>query len=335
MRRWTETTRYTAYGVAFGFCFPIGAIAFLYFINEIPPRSGLIGIIAGAHENSLLYIIDSAPLFLGLFARLAGIRQDRIRRFSASLEQQVAEKTDSLRLALAEARRANEMIAHMAEHDALTGLLNRRRFQKELEKWGQYARRYRRSAALMFFDLDKFKFVNDTYGHGAGDEYLTAVSDLLKAALRTTDTVARWGGDEFAALLPETGKEAVTEVANKLLRLFTETTLTIAGGHSLNPSISIGVALFPDHGTDFNALIACADAAMYEAKSAGRSCWRLYSSSPQEMQRVQDHIQWEGRLRRALENDQFLLFYQPVLRLADNSTLATRRCYGWRTGKDA
>ena len=88
----------------------------------------------------------------------------------------------------------------MAEHDSLTGLLNRRRFQKELDKWGLYALRYQRGAALLFIDLDKFKFVNDTYGHHAGDKYLTAISDLLRNALRTTDTVARWGGDEFAVL---------------------------------------------------------------------------------------------------------------------------------------
>jgi diguanylate cyclase (GGDEF)-like protein len=315
----SETTKYTGYGALFGLCFPIGSVFFLYFMNEIGDTSSLYAILAQAHHNSLLWVIDSAPLFLGLFARLAGGRQDRILRFSASLEQQVAAKTESLRLALDESRQANEMIAHMAEHDSLTGLLNRRRFQKELDKWGQYALRYQRNAALIFIDLDKFKFVNDTYGHHAGDQYLTAVSDLLSAALRTSDTVARWGGDEFAVLLPETDREAAIEVANKLLRLFNEAKFTILG-HELYPSASIGMALFPDHGSDFDALIVYADAAMYEAKSAGRNCWRLYSASPQETQHIQEHIQWEGRLRRALENDQFLLFYQPLLRLADNAT---------------
>lgn len=241
------------------------------------------------------------------------------RHFSASLEQQVAEKTKSLQRALEASKKANETIAHMAEHDSLTGLLNRRRFQRELEKWGQYASRYKRSAALLFIDLDKFKFVNDTYGHHAGDQYLIAFSDLLTKTFRATDTIARWGGDEFAVLLPETPKEPAIEVANKLLRIFNETKLVIAG-HDLYPSASIGFALFPDHGSDFGALVVYADAAMYEAKAAGRNCWRMYSSSPQEMMRVQEHIQWEARLRRALENDQFLLFYQPMLRLADNST---------------
>ena len=319
MARFSETTTYTLYGVLFGLCFPVASVGFLYFMNEIGDVSDLAAIIAAAHQNKLLYIIDSAPLFLGVFARLAGVRQDRILQFSASLELQVAEKTESLRVALDESRKANEMIVHMAEHDSLTGLLNRRRFQEELEKWGQYALRYKHSSALIFLDLDKFKFVNDTYGHHAGDQYLTAFADLLRGALRSTDTIARWGGDEFAVLLPETHKDAAIEVANKLLRLLNEANFSLAG-HDFGPSASIGVALFPDHSRDVNELIVYADAAMYEAKGAGRNCWRLYSSSPQETQRVQEHIQWEGRLRRALENDQFLLFYQPLLCLADNTT---------------
>ena len=314
-----ETTKYTLYGALFGCCFPIGSIVFLCVMGEIADTSGLLPILAEAHQNSLLWVIDTAPLFLGLFARLAGIRQDRILRFSASLEQQVADKTESLRLALDESRKANEMIAHMAEHDSLTGLLNRRRFQKELDKWELYAQRYQRGAALLFIDIDKFKFVNDTYGHHAGDQYLTAISDLLRNALRTTDTVARWGGDEFAVLLPETPKNAAIEVANKLLKLFNETKLDIEG-HEFRPSASIGMALFPDHSEDFGELILFADAAMYEAKNAGRNCWRLYSSSPQEKLCVQEQVEWEERLRRALENDQFVLFYQPLLRLADNTT---------------
>lgn len=319
MTRWNETTKYTLYGALFGLCFPVGSIVFLGLMNEIKDTSSLLAILAASHDHSLLWVIDSAPLFLGLFARLAGIRQDRILQFAASLEQQVADKTESLRLALNESRKANEMIVHMAEHDALTGLLNRRRFQKELDKWGQYALRYKRSAALIFIDLDKFKSVNDSYGHHAGDQYLTAISDLLRLALRTTDTIARWGGDEFAVLLPETEKDAAIEVANKLLQLLNEAKFNIAG-HDLSPSASIGMTLFPDHGSDLSALIVYADAAMYEAKTAGGNCWRLYSSSPQEIECVQAHIQWEGRLRGALENDHFLLFYQPLLRLTDNVT---------------
>ena len=102
MAHLTETTKYTIYGALFGLCFPIGSIAFLCLINEITCTADWLGLIAEAHQNPLLWVIDSAPLFLGLFSRLAGMRQDRILRFSASLEQQVAEKTESLLLALDE-----------------------------------------------------------------------------------------------------------------------------------------------------------------------------------------------------------------------------------------
>ncbi|TDY04355.1 putative bifunctional diguanylate cyclase/phosphodiesterase [Thiohalophilus thiocyanatoxydans] len=315
----TEATKYTIYGTLFGLCFPVGAIIFLYLMGDIPADLNPVSILANSHENRLLYIIDTAPFLLGLFARFAGIRQDRLLRFSASLEQQVAAKTASLRQALDEAKQANDMIVHMAEHDTLTGLLNRRRFQNELEKWMLVALRYQRTATLIFIDLDKFKYINDNYGHIAGDRYLIEISKLLTSTFRTTDIVARWGGDEFAILLPETSCDAATEVANKLLHLFNNAEIDL-GEQKWRPSASIGIALFPDHATDLDELVTYADAAMYEAKSAGGNCWRIYSSSPQEIERVQEHLQWEGRLRRALENDQFLLFYQPLLRLSDNTT---------------
>ena len=319
MARLSEATKYTCYGAAFGFCFPIGAVIFLYLIGDARGDPGLQALVVRAHDNPLLYIIDTAPFFLGLFARFAGVRQDRLLRLSASLERQVEIKTESLRVALDEAKQANETIAHMAEHDALTGLLNRRRFQKELEKWTQYALRYQRTAALLFMDLDKFKSINDSYGHHAGDRYLEAIGDILTRTLRSTDIIARWGGDEFAVLLPETTKETAAEVALKILRVLNETEIDL-GDQRVSPNASIGIALFPEHAADLDEAIVYADAAMYEAKAAGRNCCRLYSSSSQELERVKAHIQWEGRLRRALENDQFLLFYQPLLRLADNTT---------------
>lgn len=318
MQGMSETAKYTVYGALFGLCFPVGSIVGLYVVGQVS-GAGLGEVLRQAHANPLLYIIDTAPFFLGLFARIAGVRQDRLLAFSASLEQQVAAKTESLRVALDAARKANETVAHMADHDALTGLLNRRRFHMELEKWTQYALRYKRCAALVFIDLDKFKGINDTCGHQAGDIYLKSVADLLIKTLRNTDIIARWGGDEFAVVLPETSREASMEVANKLIQLLNAADIDL-GTHSVHASASIGVALFPDHGSKLDEIVAYADAAMYEAKAAGRNCWRLYSSSSQEMERVQAHIQWESRLRRALENDQFLLFYQPLLRLADNAT---------------
>ncbi len=317
--QWSEADKYTLFGTLFGLCFPIGSIAFLYATGELHYTPGLIGILRAAHRNPLLYVIDTAPLFLGLFARIAGIRQDGLQAVATSLEEQVALKTESLRHALEEANRANETIAHMAEHDTLTGLLNRRRFQKELDRWTLYGARFQRPISVLFIDLDQFKTVNDAFGHAAGDHYLAEVGKILAQCTRATDIVARWGGDEFAALLPETGRQGAIEVAEKLIRAAAAKRITL-NEQTLTPSFSIGIALFPDHGSQFGDLIMLADAAMYQAKHRGSGLWQLYSASQEEMQLVQEHGRWERRIRKALENDQFILFYQPLLDLRSGKT---------------
>ena len=319
MRRWNEANKYTLYGVLFGVGFPLGSIFFLYFMHELGTVHSLIDIIRLAQNHHLLYVIETAPLFLGIFARYAGVRQDRLHQFANSLEQQVFDKTESLRTALEESRKANELITHMADHDALTGLINRRRFQDTLEGWINYAVRYGRKGTLLFVDLDKFKFINDRYGHKVGDEYLTAIADLLSNTLRNTDIVARWGGDEFVAFLPETVGVDAHDVANKLLEAFAQASFSF-GDAVLQPSASMGIAFVPEHTTDMHELVMYADAAMYEAKKAGGSCWRQYGATVPEMEHVQAHLQWEARIRRALTNDQFILLYQPLLNLATGRT---------------
>ena len=181
------------------------------------------------------------------------------------LEDRVVSRTAELGVALEEANKANAAVAYLADHDALTGLMNRRRFQEELDRWGKYALRYERFGALMFIDLDKFKDINDSYGHLAGDEYLLAVAGLLKNALRSTDYLGRWGGDEFVALLPETNAASAQEAADKLLRIFSEIPVAVAG-HSIHASVSIGIAALTEHTADIGELMAFADAAMYRGQ---------------------------------------------------------------------
>ena len=187
--------------------------------------------------------------------------------------------------------------------DSLTGLPNRRAYD-ESERLPVQSR----------VDLDGFKTINDNYGHLAGDAYLKAVADKLKTTLRSTDYVSRWGGDEFAALLPETSSAAACEVANKLIKIFSSEQISI-DGNSLFASASIGIAVLPENTSDINELTAYADAAMYKAKDAGRGCFNLYSASQNEVQHIGEHARWAGRIRRALETDQFVLFYQPLLNL--------------------
>lgn len=272
----SATTRYTVYGAAFGCCFPLVSLMFAFLAGLVPPAASTVEFAINAHrEFALLYVIDTAPVFLGLLARFAGVRQDRVERMAARLEQEVAEKTESLRDALDDARRANEHILHLAEHDTLTGLLNRRRFEQELHHHIGVARRHHRKAALLFIDVDKFKPINDNFGHSAGDEYLAAVADLLRLSLRSTDILARWGGDEFVILLPESGASGANDVARKLQQVFGEARISL-GGQEFPVSISIGIALFPEHTLDPDKLVDYADAAMYRAKAngGGGSCVR-------------------------------------------------------------
>lgn len=206
--------------------------------------------------------------------------EKQLETLNRELEARVATRTAELNEALERANKANAAVAYLADYDALTGIFNRRRFQDELVRWGKYSLRYERPGALMFIDLDKFKSINDSYGHMAGDEYLLAISGLLKNSLRATDCLGRWGGDEFVALLPEINAETSLVVANKLLKTFSETKLSIAG-QSMHASVSIGIAVMLEHTSSISELMDFADAAMYKAKESGRGCCCLYAPQMQ------------------------------------------------------
>lgn len=304
-------TRYALYGALFGLLFPLGSLATLWLFDRPFSATGFLGFVAEAHNrNLLLYVIDTAPLFLGWVAGLAGARQDQLIGLSASLEQQVEQKTRSLSEALQKAQAAAETVSFMADHDPLTGLLNRRRFKAELDRWSRYAVRYQRCVSLMFIDLDHFKEINDVYGHIAGDQYLVGVADALLKVLRSTDYIARWGGDEIAILLTEADSSIAGEIAGKVLGQLRANPIAFAGGN-LPAAISIGIASIPDHTNDVSELLAFADAAMYQAKQHGGSRAMIYSAS-RDATLAQGHAHWVSRIRRALQTDQFRLFYQPL-----------------------
>jgi len=202
--------------------------------------------------------------------------EKQLEMLNRELEARVTARTIELDEALEKANKANEAFSYLADHDVLTGMFNRRRFQEELDRWEKYSLRYERPGALMFIDLDKFKIINDSHGHLAGDEYLLAVSDLLKSSFRSTDYLGRWGGDEFIVLLPETNAEISLAIANKLLKTLNKIKLSIAG-QPMHASVSIGIAVMPDHTSSISELIDFADAAMYKAKESGRGCCYIYA----------------------------------------------------------
>lgn len=240
--------------------------------------------------------------------------QKELETLNFELEDRVVIRTSELAIALDLAHKANADVAFMADHDSLTGLLSRRKFQEELVHWSKFSLRYDRPMALLFIDLDKFKNINDSYGHMGGDEYLNGVATLLKKTLRATDYIGRWGGDEFAALLPEITTQTACEVAAKLIRVLDTTSIAV-GDATVFGAASIGIAVMPDHARDITELISYADAAMYKAKAAGRGCFNLYTASENEISHINEYTVWARRIRLALETDQFVLFYQPLLNL--------------------
>ena len=173
---------------------------------------------------------------------------------------------------ITERRRSDAELFHLANHDPLTGLLNRRSFEAALEAHVARTRRYGPDGALLFVDIDHFKSVNDAHGHHLGDEVIVAVSNAMRARLRSTDIIARVGGDEFAVLLPTGGADVVRHVADMLVEIL-RSDIANVGGQELELTASIGLALFDGAGLSADEMLIKADLAMYDAKARGRDQW--------------------------------------------------------------
>jgi diguanylate cyclase (GGDEF)-like protein len=220
---------------------------------------------------------------------------------------------------------AGERIQTLAYQDPVTGLSNRTLFFDHLRRALARARRGEESVAVLFLDLDRFKAVNDTWGHGVGDQVLRAAGRRLLAELRDEDCLARFGGDEFAVLVP--GIRHNGEVAALCRRLLAAASrpLTVSG-HEIFTAVSIGASLFPAHGDDPELLVKRADIAMYEAKAQGRDRFEFYDAVLGA--RVQERSV-ESDLRRALKAGEFVLFYQPVVDLASGRTAGVEALLRW------
>ena len=177
---------------------------------------------------------------------------------------------------VSEQRRFAEQMAHLANHDPLTGLLNRRSFESALEQHVARVERYGAEGAVLLLDLDHFKRINDTYGHSVGDQVIVHVAHAIRSRLRNSDLVARLGGDEFAVLLPSGGVDDARRVADILVGAVHAATTTIAG-HRMTLSTSIGLAAFDGASRSADEMLVNADLAMYDAKEDGRDRWCEYS----------------------------------------------------------
>jgi len=220
---------------------------------------------------------------------------------------------------ISERRVAEENLGWLASHDSLTSLLNRRRFEDELEHVMAASQRYGHSGALLFFDLDQFKDVNDSSGHQVGDELLKRVADALRDTAREADIIARLGGDEFAILLQEADELSAGETAERFCRALMK--IAVPGQNRIHRiSASIGVALFPQHGKTPTEILANADIAMYQAKEAGRNTWSIFNEDQFGKERVNERVYWNDRVKQILSDDTFELYFQPIIDVATRTT---------------
>ena len=216
-------------------------------------------------------------------------------------------------------RQTANQILYLAERDPLTGLYNRHRFQEELARMLSGGERRRRRVALLFFDIDEFKHVNDSFGHRAGDALLIRVAGEVSAQVRRNELFARLGGDEFAILAPDISEQEATVFAERIVRTIGRIPFSFEGNH-LRLTCSLGVAMYPEHAPTAEDLIAHADAAMYQAKEAGKNTWRMYSehSSGTSRQMI-ERMSWNERIEDALEHHLLRLHFQGVFACSDLS----------------
>ncbi len=202
----------------------------------------------------------------------------------------------------------------MATTDHLTGLLNRNRFMEELERSVSLAKRHNTKGVLLFIDLDRFKEINDTHGHEAGDEILRGVSDILRQSVRSTDIVARLGGDEFAVIMHNISYKRAQAKMQKVIDKINVFSVDYRGA-KLNATMSIGMVVYPQEDKDSDSLIMSADLAMYRAKDMGRN--RLYvdeaDSSEETQHSVRAQLKWVERLRTCLETGDFEMHFQAIV----------------------
>ncbi|MBL8429697.1 MAG: EAL domain-containing protein [Dechloromonas sp.] len=270
--------------------------------------------------------------------RAQGILEDQEGRISAAcdtLEIQVEARTDELKRTntqlegeIAERRQAQSKLNYLAYHDPLTGLSNRRSFIERLEESLRESARRDERLAVLFIDLDQFKQVNDSLGHGVGDELLISVAARLSEHVRLIDMLARLGGDEFICLMEGVrGEDEVEILAREIVGAFELP--FVLGDHELYLSASVGICLAPEDGNSVLDLMRNADTAMYRAKAAGRGNFHFYT--PEMTRDAQERIRMENLLRRALDNGELSVHLQPQVETRSGRLVGAEALVRWNS----
>jgi diguanylate cyclase (GGDEF)-like protein/PAS domain S-box-containing protein len=308
---------------------------------QVPPHLLKIGtpyeaIVTDRMSRGIVKGNTSADVVKARAAELAGLAPDskRIDEFTNGrfvlLSRQPMEGGGWLSIMedITERRRAEAEIVHLARHDVLTGLANRAEFNEKLEEAGKRLKRGGAAITVMMVDLDRFKAVNDTLGHAAGDALLVEVGRRLQSTIRETDVLARLGGDEFA-IIQEGGNsqhEGAIALAVRIISAIAEP--FDLNGVEANVGTSIGIAMAPEHGTEPEALLKRADLALYSAKDNGRNDFRIYD--PTMLETVTTQQTAESELRDAIAGEQFELHYQPVVDIGTRQICGVEALVRWR-----
>lgn len=252
---------------------------------------------------------------------------DTLQQAYSQLEQRVDERTRELRFEIAERERVQEQLKHEVMHDALTGLPNRGYLRDRLTRvLGRLVREPRRRCALLYLDVDRFKVINDSLGHLAGDEVLKEVARRLLTCVRDPDVVARLSGDEFAILLEDVELPATAaKVAQRILAALSVPLLV--AGKEIEPSASVGIAIGDNRYVAADEVLRDADTALYRAKQLGRKRFELFDETLQK--NAVDVLAMEGELRLALQQDQFEPYFQPIVRLATGEVVGYEALIRW------
>ncbi len=236
-------------------------------------------------------------------------------QFKPAEHREISEIVEALETTASALGERDARLLRLANHDPLTGLFNRRRLVEELKKEIDNVTVNESSSALLFIDLDRFKYVNDTCGHPAGDRLIRKVADQLKRSVNHTGLVARFGGDEFAILAPGVDKSNAKRLAEKILEDMRRLA-HIENDHVFHVHCSVGITMIRSDRFDHDELIAQADIACREAKDSGRNRLQFYSMSESEAEKIVADVGWMSKLRDALDNDQFELRFQPIVQIA-------------------
>jgi diguanylate cyclase (GGDEF)-like protein len=249
-------------------------------------------------------------------------------RSPSSTETRLIDMATPLAGIAIERQLTEKRIRYMGDHDALTGLPNRTLLEDRLKQAILYAQRYNRLVTVVFLDLDKFKLVNDSLGHSAGDELLKTVAQRMLQCVRRTDTVVRLGGDEFVIILFDqpSDLDGVTPALHKIQEAILRPIQL--SGHTLHVTCSMGLATYPADGSDTDTLLSNADAAMYRAKELGRNSYQFYTSEMNN--KVQGKLAMQDGLRNALNHDEFLLLYQPQVDLQSGQIIGVEALIRWQ-----